>query len=33
VLDRCHSYGTELLFSEISLHVLCKGSIHMRWGL
>ncbi len=32
VLDRCHSYGTELLFSEISLHVCRQEKVDTRFN-
>jgi hypothetical protein len=32
VLDRCHSYGTELLFSEISLHVCRQEQVDTRFN-
>jgi transposase len=32
VLDRCHGYGTELLFSEISLHVCKQEQVDTRFN-
>jgi len=32
VLDRCHRYGTELLFSEISLHVCKQEQVDTRFN-
>ena len=31
ILDRCHGYGTELLFSEISLNVCQKEKIDTKY--
>jgi len=31
VLDRCHSYGTELLFSEISLNVCQQEKVNTTY--
>ena len=32
VLDRCHDYGTELLFSEIALHVCHQEQVDTRFN-